>query len=67
MKVTIVDMNNIEVFISLEDGRFLSIPANTIKDSQIGDTLDFPQKDLPCSNNRFHSSNIITNSLVDFF
>lgn len=68
MKITIVDMNNIEVFISLEDGRILSIPANTIKDSQIGDTLDFPQKDLPCSNNnRFHSSNIITNSLVDFF
>lgn len=67
MKVTIVDMNNIEVFISLQDGRILSIPANTIKDSRIGDTLDFPEQNISCSNNRYHSSNMITNNLIDFF
>jgi len=45
MKVTIIDMNNIEVFVSLEDGRILSFPANTIENPQIGDTLEFPKSD----------------------
>lgn len=67
MKVTIVDMNNIEVYVSLEDGRILTIPANTIKDSQIGDTLELPQTNLTCSNNRYHSSSMLVNNLIDFF
>lgn len=67
MKVTIVDMNNIETFVAFEDGRIISIPSNTIKDSQIGDTLDFPQPNVPCSNNRYQSSNITVNNLIDFF
>lgn len=67
MKVTIVDMNNVEAFLSLEDGRILSVPINTIDNSQIGDTLEFPQMELSCSNNRCHSSTITSNGLIDFF
>lgn len=67
MKVTIIDMNNIEVFVSLEDGRILSFPANTIENPQIGDTLDFPKSDLSCSSNKHHYPNILVNNLIDFF
>ena len=67
MKVTIVDMNNVEAFLSLEDGRILAVPINTIDNSQIGDTLEFPQIELSCSNNRCHSSTITSNILIDFF
>ncbi|MCR4943248.1 MAG: hypothetical protein K5986_02055 [Clostridium sp.] len=66
MKVTIVDFNNIEAYIALEDGRILSIPSNTIKAAQIGDTLDFPNENLPCSSNRYNQSSVISNGLIDF-
>ena len=67
MKVTIVDMNNVEAFLSLEDGRILSVPISAINNSQIGDTLEFPQMNLSCSNNRSHSSTVTANGLIDFF
>lgn len=67
MKVTVVDINNIEIFVSLEDGRILSIPANTMKNPKIGDILDIPQMNISCSNNRCTQSNIIVNNLIDFF
>ena len=46
MKVTIVDMNNVDAFLSLEDGRILSVPISAINNSQIGDTLEFTKMNL---------------------
>lgn len=66
MKVTIVDFNNIDAFIALEDGRVLSVPVNSIKSYQVGDTLDYPEENLSCSSNRCNSANIIANGLIDF-
>jgi hypothetical protein len=67
MKVTIIDKNNIDAYVSLEDGSIASIPLNQVSNSNIGDSVYIPKKNIVCSPNTPNSSSMVVNKLIDFF
>lgn len=67
MKVTIIDKNNMDAYVSLDDGSIASIPLNQVPNSNIGDTVSVPKVNIICSSNTPDSSSIVVNKLIDFF
>lgn len=67
MKVTIIDKNNIDAYVSLEDGSIASIPLNQVPNSNIGDTVSVSNVNIACSPNSPESSSMVVNKLIDFF
>lgn len=65
MKAILLDKNNLDAFVSLEDGTIVSVPLNKLSPCNLGDTVSIPYDSIPCANNK--KSNMDTDKLIDFF